>query len=112
MTSFKNPLRCYLCHRPRRSSDGDPVGTPVVRLNGTPADEPRRDIILEKCYRNSRPILVTAHALGFGIYRAPPKHGSTGLVQMFDDASLWEEIGYEVVSGELKEGSDVCSAAD
>ena len=82
-------------------------GSPKVRFGGTHCDEPRRDIILEKCYRNSRPVLVTAHSLGFGIYRKPPRTGSTGLVQMFDHPQLWEDIGYRRKDGELKGGSSV-----
>lgn len=84
-----------------------PDGTPHIRFDISDTGEPRRDIILEKCYRNSRPVLVTAHALGFGIYRDPPKWGALGLVQMFDHPHLWEEIGYRRRSGELKDGSDV-----
>ena len=68
------------------------------------------DIILEKCYRNSRPVLATAHALGFGIYRKPRGHGDIGLVQMFDHPQLWEEIGYRCTAGELRPGSDVTLA--
>lgn len=70
----------------------------------------RRDIILEKCYRNSRPVLVTAHALGFGTYRTPPKPGTTGLVQIFEQPDLWTDIGYQVISGELEPGSNVTLA--
>jgi superfamily I DNA and RNA helicase len=82
-------------------------GTPRVRLSESYYGELRKDIILEKCYRNSRPVLVTAHALGFAIYRKPPKAGSTGLAQMFDHPNLWQEIGYQVKKGELREGSEV-----
>lgn len=82
-------------------------GTPRVRFDAPGPGEPRRDIILEKCYRNSRPVLVTAHALGFGIYRVPAKPCTTGLVQMFDHPQLWEEIGYRLTSGELRPGSEV-----
>ncbi len=64
-------------------------------------NKPKEDIILEKCYRNSAPVLVTAHALGFGIYR------QEGLVQMFDDPSLWRDIGYQVESGDLGYGRKV-----
>ena len=59
------------------------------------------DIVLHKCYRNSRPILATAHALGFGIY------ANMGLVQMFKDYSIWSDIGYRVHSGELAQGKKV-----
>lgn len=60
---------------------------------------PREDIILNVCYRNSRPILSSAHALGFRLYGE--------IAQMFDDANLWNEIGYEVESGKLEDDSDV-----
>ncbi len=84
-----------------------PDGSPVVRFDASPADGPRPDIILERCYRNSRPVLVTAHALGFGIYREPTEPPGMGLVQMFDQPRLWEEIGYRVQDGDLQEGSSV-----
>ena len=79
-------------------------GSPKVRFENTKSDEAQRDIILAKCYRNSRPVLVTAHALGFGIYREPQQSSETGLIQMFDYPQLWEEIGYKPQDGELKEG--------
>ena len=82
-------------------------GTPNVQINKADNNRPRGDIILEKCYRNSRPVLVTAHALGFGVYREPPPQSDTGLIQMFDYSQLWEEIGYEIKQGELREGSSV-----
>lgn len=59
------------------------------------------DIILYKCYRNSRPLLTTAHSFGFGIYR------EKGLVQMFENKKLWEDVGYEKTSGELNNNKDV-----
>jgi superfamily I DNA and RNA helicase len=84
-----------------------PDGTPRVKFSETSPEQPRSDIILEKCYRNSRPILVTAHALGFGIYHKPLRSQSTGLVQMFDESELWREIGYEVKDGDLRDGANV-----
>ncbi|WP_036346730.1 DEAD/DEAH box helicase [Micromonospora sp. CNB394] len=85
------------------------AGEPEVSFKETPYDlGARRDIILSKCYRNSRPVLVTAHALGFGIYRTPTRQNEkTGLVQMFDEADLWEEIGYHVKDGALEDGRAV-----
>ena len=80
-----------------------PDGTPLVRLNQEDGG-PRQDIILEKCYRNSRPLLATAHALGFGIYR------ERGLVQIFDQNSLWTDVGYAVEEGELSGGQNVTLA--
>jgi superfamily I DNA and RNA helicase len=82
-------------------------GTPRVTFPESTPGEPKRDIILDKCYRNSRPVLVTAHALGFGIYRQPPRNQTTGLVQMFSESRLWSDIGYEVKDGSLEDGSNV-----
>ena len=76
-------------------------GKPKVKLENIKG-KPQQDIILDTCYRNSRPILASAHALGFGIYR------TKGLVSMFDQKELWADIGYEVISNQgLKEGKEV-----
>ncbi len=72
--------------------------------NATLNGGPRRDIILDKCYRNSRPVLVTAHALGFGIYRKSPANDGTGLIQMFDNPYLWTDVGYQSDGGMLGDG--------
>lgn len=82
-------------------------GSPKVKFEPYEEGKPQQDIILEKCYRNSRPALVTAHALGFGIYREPTGERDSGLVQMFDQRALWEDIGYEVSSGKLEDGKHV-----
>lgn len=82
-------------------------GSPKVQFDDNLSEGPRHDIILEKCYRNSRPVLATAHSLGFGIYREPPKSSGIGLVQMFGHPQLWEEIGYRVKEGALRDGSPV-----
>lgn len=83
----------------------DEEGNALVSFVGD--HQQRRDVILQKCYRNSRPVLVTAHALGFGVYRAPPKMAETGLVQMFEQPALWGEIGYRVHTGDLRKGARV-----
>lgn len=79
-----------------------PDGQPVVVFEEPAPGRPRQDIILEKCYRNSRPLLSTAHALGFGIYREPG-----GLIQVFEQNDLWLDVGYRVSSGALEDGSYV-----
>lgn len=84
-----------------------PSGLPRVQFSLSEEGKPQQDIILEKCYRNSRPSLVTAHALGFGIYRETTSDETTGLVQMFEQNSLWNDIGYEVTNGELIDGKKV-----
>jgi superfamily I DNA and RNA helicase len=81
------------------------AGRPRVEFGGVEGS--RRDIILEKCYRNSRPVLVTAHALGFGIYKKPSPPASTGIVQIFEQKDLWTDIGYRVREGALLDGQHV-----
>ncbi|MGK7945338.1 MAG: DEAD/DEAH box helicase [Microcystaceae cyanobacterium] len=73
-------------------------GKPKVTLENLP-NEPQQDIVLSTCYRNSRPILASAHGLGFGIYSIYQRP-----IQMFDNAKLWLDIGYEVAEGELEDG--------
>ena len=87
---------------------GDAMGGGLPGASNATRNERRGDdIILDKCYRNSRPLLVAAHALGFGIYRRPPEGNSTGLVQMFDRPELWTDVGYRVQSGSLEDGQEV-----
>jgi len=84
----------------RETFGEDDQGNPLVVLRNEPK-QPRQDIILPKCYRNTPWALVTAHALGSGIYRDPK------MVQHPDDPVLWREIGYEVLDGELSLGQKV-----
>jgi superfamily I DNA and RNA helicase len=58
------------------------------------------DSVLTKCYRNQREVLVTAHALGFGLYGAQ-------IVQMLESIKHWEDVGYEHISGEYRIGSKI-----
>lgn len=76
-------------------------GTYRVTFVDDDPTKPKQDIILDKCYRNSRPLLATAHALGFGLKR------NKGLVQFFDNDALWEDVGYSVVQGQLVGGESV-----
>jgi superfamily I DNA and RNA helicase len=76
-------------------------GSPRVVIHPTEVGKPKQDIILDTCYRNSRPVLSTAHALGFGAYR------DKGLVQIFENKTLWFDIGYEASEGEIEDGAPV-----
>lgn len=55
------------------------------------------DIVLPKCYRNPREILVMAHAIGFGIY-------NDRLIQTLENNDHWEDLGYHVLEGSCKPG--------
>lgn len=58
------------------------------------------DVVLYKCYRNPREIIVCAHALGFGIY-------GSNIVQMLENKEHWEDVGYRVHEGDFTEGSNI-----
>ncbi len=119
LSLLKEPKRLVFAYDELQSLSGESLPSPEMMFKGIAAggaqiwgdnvgtEGPRRDIILQRCYRNSRPVLVTAHALGFGIYREPTEQSETGLIQMFDNPKLWTEVGYHVASGELEEGRDV-----
>lgn len=57
------------------------------------------DVILKKCYRNPREVLVAAHSLGFGIYDQ--------MVQNLQDQNHWEDVGYELIGGQCEVGNHV-----
>ncbi|WP_421759258.1 DEAD/DEAH box helicase [Devosia sp.] len=63
--------------------------------------QPKQDITLPVCYRNTPWSLSTAHGLGFGVAR------SRGLVQMFESPDTWRQIGYDVSEGSLALGKKV-----
>ncbi len=115
---LKPPKRLVYCYDELQNLTGESLpppedifgrrnGSPVVRLPASQGPAPKPDIVLPTCYRTPGPVLVVAHAIGFGIYRRPSSDSSTGLVQMFDHPILWEDIGYKVVHGTLEPGSDV-----
>ncbi len=58
------------------------------------------DVVLHKCYRNPLEVLVSAHSLGFGIY-------GDKIVQMLENKDHWEDVGYEVVSADFRQGGTV-----
>ena len=80
----------------------DQNGSPIVTLS-----EKNQDCMLEICYRNSGPVLTTAHAIGFGLYKIPPQGMTTGIVQMFEHPNLWENVGYKIASGHLVPDEEV-----
>ena len=80
----------------------DKRGDTLVDLDRSSAHLPRgatNDAVLSKAYRNQRDVLVSAHALGFGVY--------SSLVQMLESAAHWEDVGYVVNTGDLVTGERV-----
>ncbi len=58
------------------------------------------DTPLTVCYRNQGKAIVTAHAIGMGLYR------KEGLLQLPSSSSVWEAIGY-VADSPIIEGKEV-----
>ena len=79
---------------PKSPSAGDIFG---INKSGEPKIDFDEDIILYKCYRNPREIILVAHAIGFGIY-------GNRIVQMIKSEEYWNDIGYEIKCGKLAEG--------
>lgn len=57
------------------------------------------DTPLIVCYRNQGPVIVTAHAMGIGLYR------KEGLVQLPGSADVWSAIGY-ISDNPIREGEE------
>lgn len=76
----------------------DDDGNPRISLSRSlPSGTETNDFVLQRSYRNQREVLVLAHAIGFGVY------GET--VQMLENAKHWEDVGYDIVSGDFTTGS-------
>lgn len=71
-----------------------------VDANGRPNVEFVNDIILSKCYRNPREVLVCAHAVGFGVY-------GPRIVQMLESGEYWNNLGYKTKTGKFVSGEKV-----
>ena len=59
----------------------------------------KQDTPISVCYRNQSKVIVTAHAIGMGLY------SKEGLIQI-PNINVWETIGYKTDS-EIKEGQKV-----
>lgn len=68
--------------------------------------EPCDDLDLKVCYRTPKEILVTAHALGLGVYNKDA-NGEIAIVNMIKDFDVWEAVGYRVFGGELDYGKKI-----
>ena len=74
-------------------------GAPDIDLGKLQEEYPEmdNDIVLSKSYRNPKEVLVTAHAIGFGIY-------NDKLIQTLQNNAHWEDLGYRVVEGNCQNG--------
>ncbi|AHI64452.1 DEAD/DEAH box helicase [Burkholderia thailandensis] len=88
---------------PRELFGVDPGGEAYVDLDRSAArlglgEYVSNDLVLYKCYRNPREVLVCSHAIGLGIY-------GDQIVQMLQDRAHWEDVGYVVEQGDFTTGS-------
>lgn len=65
-----------------------------------------QDIVLYKCYRNPRKILISAFALGLGTYNKLP-NGKFQMIQRLENNEHWESLGFVVKEGDSKNGSNM-----
>ena len=78
------PQRLVYAYDELQALNEEQMPTPeVIFGHGIEFDTP-----LIVCYRNQGPVIVTAHALGMGLYR------KEGLVQLPGSADVWKAIGY------------------
>lgn len=84
-TSLQNPIKTF-----GKKADGTPY------IDFSHDAEKDQDLVLHKCYRNPRKVLVSAFALGMGIY--------SNIVQLPESKELWIDWGFDVVSGEYNKG--------
>ncbi len=61
----------------------------------TVKDDSPCDLVLYKCYRNPRMVLVCAFSLGLGIY-------NNRILQLPENNKHWKDLGFEVKQGESK----------
>jgi superfamily I DNA and RNA helicase len=80
----------------------DEDGEPRISLSRAERHLPpgaTNDTVLSKCYRNQREVLVSAHALGFGIY--------SNIVQLLESPDHWKDVGYEINTPDFGVGKEI-----
>lgn len=75
----------------------DENGKPLVDLSINPD---LQDKVLEKCYRTPRYVLISAFALGLGIYY-------NKVLQRLDTTQLWQALGFRVEEGNCETNSNM-----
>ncbi|WNH10493.1 DEAD/DEAH box helicase [Thalassobellus suaedae] len=70
------------------------------------AKDDLRDLILHTCYRTPRKSLITAFSLGLGVYNNN-ESDEIQMIQRLESNEHWESLGFEVVSGDSENGSEM-----
>lgn len=103
----KSPKRIYIAYDELQTTEDIGI-KPFTELFGhdrhnepiVPLEE-NNDIILKRTYRNHFITLNTAVAFGFGFY------SPNGMVQIMEEKSNWDAIGYSIESGELESNNEI-----
>lgn len=69
------------------------------------------DKSLSECYRSPKEIIVTAHALGLGIYHKNVD-GNIEFCNVIEDKSIWSATGYKILEGDIDYGHHVTLTRD
>jgi superfamily I DNA and RNA helicase len=100
---LKEPKRLIYAYDELQNLDNKQMPSPedLFALEDKNQEKFKQDIVLNTCHRNSKAILVTAHALGFGLYTKKP------LVPMPAKYQFWKDMGYEIKTGRVANGEKV-----
>ncbi len=74
----------------------DEDGDPRVDLSGAYEGGIQKSQVMRKAYRTPRSVLMLAHTLGMGLLR------DGGAVQAITNKDGWDDIGYDVLSGDFR----------
>lgn len=77
----------------------DDDGQPVVDVSTKYEGDVNATHVMRNSYRTPRQVLMTAHALGMGLYR------DDGIIQTLNNQKNWRDIGYEIRTGDFRPGS-------
>lgn len=81
---------------PRETFGRHGDGKYLVDLSQAPPGV-QNNIVLHRCYRNPRHILIYAFALGLGLYNDP-------ILQMLENNDHWTDLGFNVLQGSSRVG--------
>lgn len=84
----------------------DKLGDYYVNFSNNNNDQ-LQDIILHKCYRNPRKILISAFALGLGIYNKDASKQKSKVIQRLENNAHWESLGFNIIKGDSSDGCEM-----
>ncbi len=74
-------------------------------INFSKKNNDLQDLVLFKCYRNPRKLLLTAFAIGLGIYNKI--NNKQKVIQRLENNEHWESLGFKVEKGNSETGCEM-----